>query len=113
MRDVSGGLAHLITTETRLARGLAAAQAEAEGLLIAARSAAEQDEAGLQQAIERDALALADRIAAERDAELSRLTASAEGRAHRYQELPSAIIEELALELADRVLPPPIAGSQP
>ena len=107
MHEVSGGLAHLIETEARLSRALADAQAEAEGLVLAARTAVEQAEAGLQQAIERESLALADRIAAERDAELSRITAAAEQRVHRYLELPPATIEALALELADRVLPLP------
>jgi len=90
-----------------LARALVAAQAEAEGLLIAARTAAEQDEAGLRQTIEHETLALTNRIAAEREAEASRITAAAEERVRGYRDLPFATLEELALELADRVLPPP------
>ena len=113
MQDVGGGLGHLLATEARLARALAAAQAEADGMLIAARTAADQDEAGLQQTIEREILALTDRIAAEREAELSRITATAEERVRGYRDLPSATLEELALELADRVLPPPMPEPPP
>jgi hypothetical protein len=107
MQEVGGGLGRLIETETRLARELAAAQAEADQLVLEARAAAEDAEAGERHAVARDALAVEERIAAERQARLRRITAEGEERARRLRELPATTIEALALEMAARVLAAP------
>jgi hypothetical protein len=113
MKEVGGGLDRLIETESRLAHALTAAQAEAERLLADARGAAGQEEACLQQAIASDTHALAARIEAERGAGLRRIAAEGEARTRRFRELPAAAIEELAIEIAAKVLPSQASEPEP
>jgi hypothetical protein len=113
MKEVGGGLDRLIQTESGLAHALATAQAEADRLLAEARGAAGQEEAGLQQAIENDTRALAARIEAERCSGLRRIAAEGEARTRWFRELPAAVIEELALEIAAQVLPSQASEPEP
>ena len=104
MNEVAGGLGRLIETEARLAEALASAETEAGRLLQAAREAAAAEEARCQQALEDEGAALAGRVAAERDAEMVRVTAEAGERSRRIRELPAAVVEELAVEVVGLVL---------
>jgi hypothetical protein len=104
MNEVAGGLGRLIETEARLAEALAAAEAEAGRLLQAAREGAAAEEARGRQALEDDSAALSRRVAAERDAELSRVAAQGDQRSRRLRELPVSVVEELAIEVVGRVL---------
>jgi hypothetical protein len=99
-----GGLSRLIETEARLAQALAAAEAEAAALVEAAKAAAKAEEARFQDVIEGETAALAAVVATERDAEIRRVTATAEDRCRRLEELPAAVVEELAAWLTDRLL---------
>ncbi len=99
-----GGLDRLIETEARLAQALAAAEAEAAALLDAAKAAAEAEAARFQEILDGETAAVTAQIAAERDAEIRRVTATAEERCRRLEELPAAVVEELAAWLTDRLL---------
>jgi hypothetical protein len=104
MIEVAGGLGRLIETESRIAESLAAAEAEAGRLLHAAREAADTEEADFEASVEAAAAVLADRLAAERDAEVRRVVAEGAERARRFRQLPDSIIEELAAGVARRIL---------
>ena len=100
MTEIPGALGRLIATEARLAQALAAAEAEAARLLEAASRAATEEETRCQRAFEGDAAALAERVAIERDAEMAKVAAAAGDRARRLRELPAALVEDLAIEVA-------------
>ena len=104
MSEIPGGLGRLIDTEARLARTLAAAEAEAASLLAAAGRAAGEEETRRQRAFEGDAAALAERVATERDAEMEKVAAAAGDRARRLRELPAALVEDLAIEVAGAIM---------
>ena len=99
-----GGLGRLIETEARLAQALAAAKAEAAALLETAKAAAEAEEARFQEGLEGETAALAAVVGAERDTEIARVAAAAEEQCRRLQELPEAVVEELAAHLIERIL---------
>lgn len=109
---VEGGLGRLIRAEARLAEAVAAAEAEAAELLEAARVAAGAKAAASGRALQADLAALADRLAAARDAEISAVLCAAEDRCRRLRDLPAAASDELAAWVAAQVLDDP-AGDVP
>jgi succinate dehydrogenase/fumarate reductase flavoprotein subunit len=99
-----GGLGRLIETEARLAQALAATEAEAAALLDAAKAAAEAEAARFEEILDRETAEVAAEIAAGRNAEIRRVTATAEERCRRLEELPATVVEELAAWVTDRLL---------
>ena len=98
------GLSSLIATEARLAQVLAAAEAEAGARLAAAGEQTAALEADDHRRLEQELAALATRVAAERDAEIERLTSDAAARCSRL-EAAEEVIDTLAREIAEHLLP--------
>jgi len=102
--ETDDGLSRLIEAEARLARDLVAAEAEAATLISAAREAAAEEESRLQARIDAEVARLAQQIAAERDAEIAGVIAAAEKRCLLLQDVPAAVIDQLAAEVEARLL---------
>lgn len=102
--DVRNGLSRLLDAEARLAAMVAAAEAEGDGMVQAARAAVAEADAGLASRIDADAAGLSRRIAHERDARVSQIHAAAEVPVRRLLALPDEVIERLAEELERRFL---------
>jgi dihydroxyacetone kinase len=100
-----GGLLRLVEAEARLARALAEVEEEAAALVRAAREEAAQRAARIEEEIEADAAALGMGIAAERDAEMSRIAAAADQRCRLLGGLSAEAVDRLAAELEARLLP--------
>ncbi len=97
--------------EARLAQDLAVAEAEAARLIGAAREAAATAESKLQVEIDAEVQRLARQIAAERDAEIARVVAAAERRCLLLQEVPAAVVDQLAAEVEAQLLSAEDEGS--
>jgi hypothetical protein len=91
-----GGLGRLIETEARIAATLAAARAEADAIVRAARNEAEAEEQRFQEQLQRDLVTLAAGITATRDAELARVAAAAQAQRQRLEGISDAAVHELA-----------------
>jgi hypothetical protein len=100
----NGGLDLLIETEAKLAERLAAAQAEAEATLEAARLAVGEAEAQYQAELEAASRELIARLSARRKGEVARMWAEAEAAAGRFESLTPERTESLAREVVRRVL---------
>jgi hypothetical protein len=105
-----GGLARLIETEARLADAIAAAEREAAEIRRSARETVETGAAGFPALIEREAAALADRVAADRDGEIARIAREADARCRRLAELPAAGVDQLAAWVEATLLPAEAEG---
>jgi hypothetical protein len=99
-----GGLLQLVEVEARLAQALAAAEEEGRALVRAARDEAAAQAARLQAGIDLETAALADRIAAERDAESGRVLVAAEARCRRLRELSDEEVDRMAAAVEARLL---------
>ena len=90
------GLARLVETETRIAETLAAARAEADAIVRAARDEAADEERRFEEDLARELAELAERMAARREADLARISGAAAARARRLRELPDTLVDQLA-----------------
>lgn len=99
-----GGLLRLVETEARLAQALVAAEHEAAAVVRVAREEATEQSARLQVRIDLEVGVLAERIAAERDAEMQRITDATDVRCRRLRDLSDETVDRLAAAMAARVL---------
>jgi hypothetical protein len=95
-------LDRLLATEQRLAEQLAAARAQSQVLIAAARDAAERREGAFAEELETEERGLAQALAAEQVEQERALAERAAGEAAAFERIPAARVAAVARELALR-----------
>lgn len=99
-----GDLTRLLATERHLAERLHAARAEAEALLVRARSDAEQREATLAAELELDQRRMAERLVRERRKREREIADDAQRQVSTYSDVSDERLTAIARGLARRLL---------
>ena len=108
--EAASKLSRLLETENELEAMLEEARQTAEGLVTAARAAAEERLQEFESTLEAENQRLAKQIADGRDQAVAAIRAEASAESTHLDALDDSVVEELARYVIDRLVGPPQSG---
>lgn len=110
LSEATSKLSRLLETENELEAKLEEARQAAEGLVTAARAAAEERVREFESTLEAEDQRLAKQIADGRDQAIAAIRAEASAESAQLDALDDSTVEELARHVIDRLVGPPQSG---